>query len=176
MSSDPKIPEKVFRQAFDSAPFGVAVVGGNNEWLYVNKALAESFGYALAEWPKNRTWRDFTLDKDIDGDQAAVDECKKRNGPNGYSLEKRYHRKNEGEWFWAELTVDVVRADDGEFQHFISYIVPKGQPAIRAAMLLWLVKNWKPIGAAIVGGAISIGWAFGLISDEKFEALKELIF
>lgn len=176
MQNSRDIPAKVFQQAFDSAPFGVAVVGAHNEWLYVNEALAESFGYALAEWPQKRTWWDFTCDQDRDGDQAAVNDCLQRNGSDGYSMEKRYIRKNPGEWFWAELTVDVVRDADGEFEYFISYIVPKDRPKLQAALFSWAIRHWKPIGGAITFAVIVLGWAFGLISDEKFEALRRILF
>jgi|DEB0MinimDraft_6_1074348.scaffolds.fasta_scaffold00215_22 PAS domain S-box-containing protein len=177
MSEKPaEIPHQVFREAFDHSPIGVAVVGRNNEWIYVNEACAEAFGYALAEWPHNRTWRDFTVDKDIDGDQASADPCLQRNGPDGYRLDKRYHRKNEGEWFWAKLIVHVVRDEEGEFLYFVSYIIPKERPAFQAALFAWALKHWKPVGAFVTFVVIALGWAFGFVSDEKFKALKEILF
>lgn len=176
MPDSPQIPPKVFHEAFDAAPFGVAVVGRDNEWLYVNEALASTFGYALAEWPKERTWRDFTVDDDIDGDQKAVNECLQRNGPNGYTLDKRYHRKNAGEWFWAKLTVHVVRDSEGKFEYFVSYITPKERPGLQSALFAWALKNWKPIGATITFVVLVLGWVFGLIPDDKFHALRKILF
>ena len=176
MQSASSIPGKVFSEAFDAAPFGVAVVGLNNEWLYVNEALAQTFGYALAEWPKDRTWRDFTVDDDIDGDQAAVNACLQRNGPDGYTLDKRYHRKNAGEWFWAKLTVHAVRDDDGNCQYFVSYVTPKERPGFQAALFLWAVRNWKPIGASLTAVVLVVGWVLGWIPDDKFHALRKILF
>lgn len=170
------IPCKVFKAAFDNAPWCVAVVGRDNEWLYVNEALAQTFGYALAEWPKERTWRDFTVDDDIDGDQKAVNECLQRDGPNGYTLDKRYHRKNAGEWFWAKLTVHVVRDSEGKFEYFVSYITPKERPGLQSALFAWALKNWKPIGATITFIVLVLGWVFGVIPDDKFHALRKILF
>jgi len=170
-----ELPDKVFRHAVARAPFGIAVVGGGNEWLYVNRALAESFGYALPEWPENRTWWDLTHDADRDGDQACVNACLLPNGPNGYTLEKRYNRKNPGEFFWAEVTVSVIRDNDGNFENFISFVVPTDRPAISATLATILISNWKPVSATSIGGFFLIAWAFGLISTEKLKQILEIL-
>lgn len=164
---------KLFKQAFDSAPIGIAIVGRDSEWQYVNEELCSILGLAPLEF-KNRTWRDFTVNEDIDADQAQVNECLKRNGSNGYCMEKRYHRKAPGEWLWASLVVSVVRDSDGNFERFISYIVPCSRPGVAVISLAWAVKNWKAIGSALSASILFIGWAFGWISSEKITAIKTL--
>lgn len=176
MENKKDIPPKVFQEAFDHSPVGTAVVGRNNEWLYINESLASAFGFAIAEWPDDRTWRDFTIDKDIDGDQKAVNACLQRNGPSGYTLEKRYHGKNEGEWFWAKLTVCSVRDSKGELEYFISYIQPKPRPHLANALLALAIKNWKPVSAASTASFFMICWAFDLITTEKLKEILEIIF
>lgn len=171
---DLAFPQSVFRHAFDHSPFGIAIVSGNNEWLYVNRSLAESFGYALQEWPKDRTWWDHTVDSDRDGDQAAVNACKETGGSDGYTMEKRYHRKKAGEWFWAELTVSVVRDEQGMFQYFVSYVVPIGRPARSAVLLSFMLANWKYCGAGSLVALVLILWAFGLITTDKAKELLNL--
>jgi PAS domain S-box-containing protein len=166
-------PAKVFQQAFDEAPIGIAVVSGEGQWLYVNEELCRIFGYAPSEIQK-RTWRELTYDADIEPDQQEVDKCRKRNGSDGYSMEKRYRRKNANEAFWASLVVSVVRNDDGEFENFISYVVPCARPAATVIGWAWALKNWKPIGSAVGSALVFLCWAFGWITDEKFEALKKL--
>lgn len=163
----------VFKQSFDSAPIGIAVVGSDNKWLYVNEELCSIFGVAPLEI-KRRTWRDFTVDADIDADQAQIDECLKRNGPDGYCMEKRYHRKNPGEWFWASLVMSCVRDDDGNFQHFIKYVIPCSRPGAALVSWAWALKNWKPLGSVFGSGLLFIGWAFGWISSERLGVLKTI--
>ena len=168
-----KIASRVFKQAFDSAPVGIAIVGRDSHWLYVNDELCSIFGMAPLEF-KQRTWRDFTVEADIDADQAQIDECLKRNGPDGYCMEKRYHRKNPGEWLWASLIVSVVRDADGNFEHFIKYVVPCTRPGASIVTWAWALKNWKPIGSAAASSFLFIGWAFGWISSEKLAMLKTI--
>lgn len=168
------IPAKVFQQAFDSAPIGIAIVSGAGQWVYVNTELCEIFGYTPQEI-KRRTWRELTVDADIDPDQEQVDLCKKRNGLDGYSMEKRYTRKNPGEWFWSSLVVSVVRDDDGNFENFISYVIPCKRPGAAVISWVWVLKNWRPIGTAIGSALLFIAWAFGWIDGDKLEAFKKLI-
>lgn len=172
---NPEIPCKVFKQAFDHSPVGTAIVGADNEWLYVNEACAAAFGYGLLEWPHDRTWRDFTVDKDIDGDQQSVDACLQRNGLNRYTLDKRYHRKNEGEWFWAKLSVHVVRDEDGNFQYFVSYIEPKPRPPLSTAVLAVALKHWKPVSSVSAASFFIILWVLELITTEKLKKILEIL-
>ncbi len=41
--------EERFRSAFDYAPIGMALVGDNDEWIKVNRAMCEIFGYSESE-------------------------------------------------------------------------------------------------------------------------------
>lgn len=174
-SEIPEIPASAFKHAFDQAPIGIAFVSRDAQWLYVNDEICEIFGYTPDEI-KRRTWRELTVDADIDADQMQVDRCLERNGLDGYSMEKRYRRKAPGETFWASLIVTALRDDDGELEMLCSYIVPCARPAAVAISWAWALKNWRPIGSAIASAIVFVAWAFGFLSDEKFETLKKLLF
>lgn len=167
------IDPKVFKQAFDSSPIGVAIVGADGNWIYVNDELCHIFGMAPLSF-KSKTWRDFTAIPDIDDDQAQVDECLKKNGPDGYSMEKRYNHTAPGEWFWASLVVSVVRDDEGNFEQFISYVVPCSRPGAAIISFAWSAKNWKKVGASVSGFILGIGWILGWINSEKLAAIKKI--
>jgi len=45
-----------FRIIADNAPFGMIMIGRNNEYTYVNPKFTELFGYDLKDIPDGRTW------------------------------------------------------------------------------------------------------------------------
>ena len=168
-----EIPPEVFLHSFDESPIGIAVVGAKNEWLYVNKELCRMFGYGPNAWPKDRTWRDFTMDQDIDDDQREVNACLQQNGPYGYSMEKRYHHKNPGEWFWAKLVVSVVRDSKGNFKYFVSYIAPTKRPGGATVLWMWALKNRKSVSSAFGSSILFVAWAFDWLSWDRIVSIKK---
>jgi PAS domain S-box-containing protein len=111
--------EERFRNAFEFAGSGMAIVGLDGRWLRVNSRLCEILGYdertLLA-----KTFRDITHPDDLEANLEQIrtlfsGECR------FYHLEKRYlHR--DGHIVWGRLTSSLVRDAAGAPLHFVSQI------------------------------------------------------
>jgi PAS domain S-box-containing protein len=108
-----------FREAFVSAPIGMALVGLAGQWLQVNPALCQMLGYSAAEL-QERTFQDLTHPDDLTADLAYVHQMI-AGEIRTYQMEKRYLHKS-GRTLWALLSVSLVRGLDGEPRYFISQI------------------------------------------------------
>jgi two-component system, sensor histidine kinase and response regulator len=111
--------EARFRETFDEAPIGVALVGPNGRWLEVNRALCEIVGYSETELLE-RTFQDITHPDDLDADLARVGQVL-AGEIQTYQMEKRYFHK-QGHAIWAKLSVALVRDERGTPLHFVSHI------------------------------------------------------
>ncbi|MDO8826380.1 MAG: PAS domain S-box protein [Methylophaga sp.] len=111
--------EERFRNAFDTAAIGMAIVGLDGRWLEVNGALCRMLGYSEAEL-NERTFVDVTHPDDLDLDLEYIQ--KLLNGDlEHYQMEKRYFHKT-GDVIFVLLSVSLVRNEKGEVIHFISQI------------------------------------------------------
>lgn len=117
--ADLRDAEARFRSAFDHAPIGMALVSPEGAWLRVNPALSGLLGYSEEEF-LSRSFQDITHPDDLDADLEQV-----RRVLSGdireYQMEKRYFRK-DGSLIWIQLSVSLVRNDDGTPGYFISQI------------------------------------------------------
>jgi PAS domain S-box-containing protein len=111
--------EQRFRQAFDNAPIGMALVAPNGQWLQVNQALCELVGYTTEEL-LTRTFQAITHPDDLETDLAYTHQVL-TGEIRTYQMQKRYLRKN-GDVVWIQLKVSLVRAADGTPAYFISQI------------------------------------------------------
>jgi PAS domain S-box-containing protein len=111
--------EARFRETFDEAPIGIALVGPNGRWLEVNRALCDIVGYSEAELLE-RTFQDITHPDDLDADLAKVRQVL-AGEIQTYQLEKRYFHK-DGHAIWAKLSVALIRDERGTPLHFVSHI------------------------------------------------------
>lgn len=111
--------EQRFREAFENAAIGMALVGPDGTWLKVNKQICEITGYTEKEL-LNSTFQDIThpddLNKDLDNVQALLE-----GKLSSYQMEKRYFHKY-GHIVWVLLSVSLVRSEDGQPIHFVSQI------------------------------------------------------
>src|SRR5207248_11125838 len=111
--------EQRFRNAFESAAIGMALVAPDGRFLQVNDSLCEIVGYSAAEL-RERTFQDITHPDDLETDLAFVEQML-AGEIRTYQMEKRYiHR--DGHPVWALLAVSLVRTRDGTPLHFISQI------------------------------------------------------
>ncbi|WP_218104291.1 sensor domain-containing diguanylate cyclase, partial [Methylophaga muralis] len=111
--------EERFRNAFDTAAIGMAIVGLDGRWLEVNGALCRMLGYSEEEL-MGKTFVDVTHPDDLDLDLEYVQ--KLLNGDlEHYQMEKRYFHKT-GDIIFVLLSVSLVRNEKGEVIHFISQI------------------------------------------------------
>ena len=111
--------EQRFRNAFQFASIGMALVAPDGRFLQVNRSLSDLVGYPAHELCE-LTFQDITHPDDLDADVGFAQRM--LDGEiHTYHMEKRYiHRL--GSVVWAQLSVSLVRAADGTPVHFVSQI------------------------------------------------------
>ncbi|QDF97816.1 hypothetical protein CJ010_15380 [Azoarcus sp. DD4] len=111
--------ERRFRATFEQAAVGIALVGPDGRWLKVNPKLCEIVGYGHDEL-LTKSFQDITHPDDLASDLAQARQVLD-GGAESYSMEKRYRRK-DGSSVWVNLTVALVRDEEGEPDYFISVV------------------------------------------------------
>ncbi|MET0535751.1 MAG: ATP-binding protein [Steroidobacter sp.] len=110
--------EALFREAYENAPIGIALVSTEGHWLRVNKALCDILGYD-AEQLLNTTFQTITYPEDLEADLRLVQQMLSRQ-LRTYQMEKRYcHRA--GHLVWAQLNVSLVW-DNDQPMYFVAQI------------------------------------------------------
>jgi PAS domain S-box-containing protein len=102
--------EELFRRAFEDAPIGMGIVGMDNRWLRVNRALSEMTGYSEAEL-LSLTFLDVTHPDDLEAD-LAQGEPLLAGERDSVRIEKRIRRR-DGSARWIMASVSLVRDPDG---------------------------------------------------------------
>lgn len=113
------LKEHQFRNTFENAPNGMALISPEGNWLKVNRSLCEILGYSEAELLK-LSFAEITHPDDVEQDiiyGTELFEGKRES----YQLEKRNIHKN-GSIVWTILAVSLVRDQDGIPMHFIAQI------------------------------------------------------
>ncbi len=103
--------EERFRNIFEEAPIGMAVVNLDGTLLQVNKTFCEMLGYCEQELTA-RSLSAITHPDDVGKDGLLAVQMLKGE-ISSYKVEKRYLRKNY-EPLWADLTSTVLRNQDGQ--------------------------------------------------------------
>jgi PAS domain S-box-containing protein len=110
---------ELFKDAFDGASIGMALVALDGRWLEVNRSVCEITGYSAAELLTKR-FQDIThpddLAEDVELLRRLVD-----GEISSFQLEKRYLHA-DGRAVPILLSVTLVRDPDGTPQHFVSQI------------------------------------------------------
>jgi PAS domain S-box-containing protein len=107
--------EQSFRQIFEDAPIGMAVVGLDESFNQVNTTLCQMVGYSERELTQCTTM-DITFEDDIPQGKQNAEELL-TGGPRS-SVERRYIRKN-GEVLWITRTACLMRDVDGHPRNFL---------------------------------------------------------
>jgi two-component system, sensor histidine kinase and response regulator len=107
--------EQSFRQIFEEAPIGMAVVGLDESFNRVNTTLCQMVGYTERELTQCTTV-DITFEDDIPQGRQNAEELL-TGGPRS-SVERRYIRKN-GEVLWITRTACLMRDVDGHPRNFL---------------------------------------------------------
>jgi diguanylate cyclase (GGDEF)-like protein/PAS domain S-box-containing protein len=108
-----------FRNAFDYAAIGMALVSPQGGWLRVNRSLCDLLGYTEHEL-LNSNFQAVTHADDVGNDLANLYRLMQGETPN-CQVEKRYvHR--QGQIVWALSSVSLVRDSDQKPVHFIFQI------------------------------------------------------
>ena len=111
--------ERRFRAMFDQAAVGVAQSDLDGRWLVVNQRLLDLYGYTWEELSKLR-FEDISHPDDVGADLKQFDRL--RAGQiSSYALEKRFIRKDDS-IVWANLTVSLVRDDQGAPQYTMAVV------------------------------------------------------
>ncbi len=108
-----------FRNAFDHAPIGMALVSPEGRWLQVNHALCEITGYSEQELLE-RTFQDITHPDDLEADLDFVRRMLAGDLP-AYCMEKRYLRK-DGQSVWILLSVFRSHNEMGKPFLFVTHV------------------------------------------------------
>ncbi len=111
--------EERFRNAFDTAAIGMALVDLDGHWVEVNDALCDMLGYHETELLQ-LTFMEVTHPDDLNLDQQYVEKLV-AGELDHYQREKRYFHKN-GQTVDVLLSVSVVHDADGKVLHFVSQI------------------------------------------------------
>jgi PAS domain S-box-containing protein len=109
----------LFREAYENAPIGIALVSTDGKWLRVNRSLCEMLGYEPPELLAT-TFQAITHPDDLSTDLEFVQQV--LDGTiRTYQMKKRYVHKL-GHLVWALLSVSLVRNERGEPVYFVSQI------------------------------------------------------
>jgi two-component system, cell cycle sensor histidine kinase and response regulator CckA len=111
--------EQRFRQAFQFASIGMALVAPDGRFLQVNDALCDIVGYPAEELIA-KTFQDITHPDDLEADLGFVEQML-AGEIRTYQMEKRYV-SSRGDVVWVLLSVSLVRSRDGTPVHFVSQI------------------------------------------------------
>jgi PAS domain S-box-containing protein len=103
-------PDSLFQRIFETGPIAMAQVGRDYRLLEANEAFCRITGYSAREL-RERTFADITHPDDVDTDLGLARKVF-AGELSGYSIDKRYIRK-DGQVVWVELTVFVVRDEQG---------------------------------------------------------------
>lgn len=114
-----KQTEMSYRSLFNQAAVGISRKTPEGIFIDINDKACDILGHSRQEL-LNMGCRDITHPDDIERDQIMM-----RKALDGeldeYNLEKRYIRK-DGETVWINLTVSLIRHDDGRPNFFITII------------------------------------------------------
>ncbi|AFZ08672.1 multi-sensor hybrid histidine kinase [Oscillatoria nigro-viridis PCC 7112] len=111
--------EEQFRNAFENASIGMAIVSLDGHWVQVNPALCQIIGYSSEEL-LGLTFQDITHPDDLDADLSHRDQLL-AGTISSYQLEKRYFHK-QGHIIWILLDGSIVQNEQGNPLHFIAQI------------------------------------------------------
>lgn len=119
MSRALQLSEQRFRNAFDTAPHGMALVSLEGNFLEVNRALCEMWGYereALLALDFQMLTHPDDLAVDLEHLQQLV-----RGEVDQYQLSKRYYRQ-DGQMMWGQLAVSIVRSEENQPLYYVAQI------------------------------------------------------
>jgi PAS domain S-box-containing protein len=114
-----RISEDLFKNAFTSAPIGMALIGLDGGWLRVNRILCDIVGYSEAEMLAT-SFQAITHPDDLQNDVADFNRML-NSEIRAYQIEKRYFHKDR-HIVWILKSVSAVRDLNGKLLHFIAQI------------------------------------------------------
>lgn len=125
--------EALLRLAMRHSPVGMMVTSPDGRMLAVNEAAGQMLGHAPAELV-GAHWQDITHPDDLATDVDLV-EATLAGERASYRLTKRYVRK-DGSVLWGDLSVALLRDDDGTPLHFISQVLDVTEQRLAAERIV----------------------------------------
>lgn len=111
--------EALFREAYEQAPIGKALVAVTGQWLQVNRVICEILGYSPEELLRS-TFQAITHPDDLEADLGYVHDML-AGTIRSYQMEKRYLHK-QGHIVWMLLSVSLVRDERDQPVFFVSQL------------------------------------------------------
>ena len=111
--------EEFFRNAFENAPFGMALATKDGRFFKVNGTLCRMLGYTETEL-LGRSWRQMTFPEDAD-DTAAALERLLNDRERCVEIEKRYVHRS-GQVVWVRNRIWLARDGGGKAVHFVGQV------------------------------------------------------
>jgi PAS domain S-box-containing protein len=111
-----RLPSIDFREIFEQAAVGFVHLSRNRKFLECNRAFQELVGYSQAELLQMEL-ADLSTEEDRTRETELVRHMI-ASGASSCRLEKRYRHKN-GRVVWVDLTISLVRADDGTVDSYL---------------------------------------------------------
>ncbi|MHC4398567.1 MAG: PAS domain-containing sensor histidine kinase [Planctomycetota bacterium] len=111
--------EEPFRLAFDNGPIGMSIGGLDGRILRANRVLCDMLGYSEEELT-GRPIMEVTHPDDVERTSSLIRRVIDGEIP-GYSLEKRYLRK-DGRVVWVNVTVSAARDAEGTMLYGLAMI------------------------------------------------------
>jgi PAS domain S-box-containing protein len=134
--------DAIFRELFEGAPIGMALLALDERFLRVNASFCKMVGYSNEEL-RQRTAEDITFAGDIQtGRQLAQSLVQ---GTARFTGDKRYVHKN-GDILWVSRTASIIRDEEGEPQHFLLMVEDVSE---RKASEAALEKSRRELQAAL---------------------------
>jgi two-component system phosphate regulon sensor histidine kinase PhoR len=116
---DLRASESRFRSAFDNALVGMAIMGVDGRARQVNATLSEMLGRSKHELA-GMHFGDVTHPDDVPADRENLRSILSGERDGG-RWDKRYVHSS-GRTVWVELSVSLVRDDDGEPHHYVAQV------------------------------------------------------
>jgi len=112
--------EQLWRLTLQHSPVGMTLVAPDGRFLAVNEALCQMLGYD-ADTLQSLSFQEITHPDDLVIDLELLEDTL-AGGRASYRMVKRYFHA-DGRTVWGDLSVALLRDDDGAPIHFISQIV-----------------------------------------------------
>jgi PAS domain S-box-containing protein len=165
-----KLSEERFRATFEQAAVGIAHIAPDGQWLRVNEKLCQITGYSRLELLASN-FQAITHPDDLETDFDYIRQML-RGEISTYSTEKRYIHRH-GQPIWINLTVSLVRNQQGEGTYFIGVIEDISRRKQTEEALQSSSSHLKmALGAANMGT-----WEWNLVNGKQiWSAQSQLLF
>ena len=155
--------EERFRNAFESAPFGMCLSSVDGQFLQVNAALCEMLGYPEQELLR-MGWVGLTHPGDL-GPSLRMAERLLSGASRVEELEKRYLHRS-GNVVWALARVSLARDASGAALYFVTHLEDIGE-RMRAAAAM---RRSEELYRSLIANIPDVVWTVG--ADRKYSFIS----